>query len=542
VTEDKSPPGQPASPGQPGKPRSADTAGAAPDPFDTRKVTESIEQARQLIQGWTQNFVGSLERLAGELSVDAGQVKASSSQLGRAVASWMTPLMSAARATPRAGRIARELASVFGAYRWHDLRVRGLTPEAVRAERSALDQRSAARLTAALIELRGTAIKIGQFASTRRDLLPPAWIEALSSLQDSVPPTPTVAITARIAEELGAPVEERFASFEDSPIAAASLAQVHGAVLLDGTQVAVKVQVPGVEEQVEGDLSLLEVLGGVLGDVSPGLDLGPIVDELGRSVREELDYRLEARRAARMAADLAGDPAVRVPRVIEELSTGRVLTMERVHGERLIDFLARARQRGEGGALERDRVLAALVRTYAVQILSLGRFQADPHPGNFLVEPGGRLALLDFGALAELPDEERRGYAALVTAVIARDRDRASQLLAKLGFRVREGGDPAVLAEMADLMLDAFRATPDRPLADLDPRAAFDQAMALAREAAVILPHHFVLLGRVLSALAGLLLAERPDIDLFQLIAPHLAAAAGPDSGTDPGPPDPAAS
>jgi ubiquinone biosynthesis protein len=343
-----------------------------------------------------------------------------------------------------------------------------------------------------------------------------------------VRPVDLQAIRDRIEQELGAPLAERFALFDPEPLAAASLAQVHGAVLEGGTRVAVKVQVPGVEEQVEGDLALLKVLGGFLDDLTPTLDLVPVVAELTRSVREELDYRLEAARAQRMAADLADFPDVHVPRVFEELSTDRVLTLERIDGERLTDFLDRSKGEGEAGAAARDRVLSSLVRTYAVQILALGRFQADPHPGNFLVEPSGRLALLDFGALETLADEERRGYAALVAAIIARDRQGAAELLAALGFRVQASGNPEALVEMAELILDAFRPDPDRPLGELDPRAAFDRALSLARDSAITVPHHFVQLGRVLAALAGLLLAEKPDLDLFGLVAPYLVEAAGP--------------
>lgn len=481
---------------------------------------------RALFGAWADGLRASVDKLLGDLRSDARRIARQGGALGDAVAARVKPLVDAARASPRAARLVGEAGVLLAAYRLHDAHARMLSPEAARAERDALDRRSAERLHDLCVELRGAVLKIGQFASTRRDLLPPAYVESLGRLQDSVPPVPFEAIAERVRAELGAPIEQLFASFEEEPIAAASLAQVHGAVLTDGTRVAVKVQVPGVESQVEGDLALFELLAGTMRDRVAGVDLAAVAAELGRSVREELDYRLEASRARRAAEDVAGDPAVLVPRVHERWSSARVLTMDRIDGERLTDFLDRA-SREPGGEAARDRVLAALIRTYAGQILASGRFQADPHPGNFLVGPGPehRLALLDFGAIRELTPSERRSYAALVGAVIARDRDRAAALTAELGFSVRPGGDPDVLVEFAELLLDAFRPAPDRPLAELDPRADFDRALGLARRSPVLIPHHFVQIGRVLASLAGIVLGYRPRIALWPLVAPYLTGA-----------------
>ena len=481
---------------------------------DNDKGKDPREIAARIVRGWSQSVKGSIDRLVQDLRADGSALRRDGEELGRALAGTFTPIVQAARSTPRAARIAGEAAMVLGAYLWHALLARQLSPAAAAVEREAVHRRAAQRVARLCSELRGAWLKIGQFASTRRDLLPPAWTEALSALQDAVPPVPFAAIAARIEEELGAPLGELFASFEETPIAAASLAQVHGAVLPDGTRVAVKVQVPGVEELVDSDLHLLSLLAGAAGGE---IDLATIAREVSRSVREELDYTLEAERTRRMATDLARDPAVHVPRVVDHLSTARVLVLERIDGDRLTDRLEHA------DSSERAAILSALVRTYASQILALGRFQADPHPGNFLVEPDGRLALLDFGAIATLSDDERQGYAALIAAMIARDARSAAGILALLGFEVR-AGDPAHLVDMADLILDAFRPAPDRPLASMDPKASFDRALALARASSIAIPNHFVLLGRVLAALAGLLLAYRSEVDLFSLVAPHIAA------------------
>ena len=315
--------------------------------------------AARILRGWTAGVKESLDKLVQDLRADGGALRREGEDLGRALAGRLTPIVQAARSTPRAARIAGEAARMLGSYRWHALLARQLSPAAAAAEREAVDRRSAERMARLCLELRGAMLKIGQFASTRRDLLPAAWTEELSRLQDAVPPVAFDAIRARVEAELGAPLAELFASFEEQPIAAASLAQVHGAVLHDGTRVAVKVQVPGVEELVDGDLHLLSLLAGVFDDLAGGLDIVSIAREVSRSVREELDYTLEAERTRRMAADLACDPSVHVPRVIDQLSSARVLVLERIDGERLTENLERA------GAGERAAVLGAMVRTYA---------------------------------------------------------------------------------------------------------------------------------------------------------------------------------
>jgi ubiquinone biosynthesis protein len=506
---------------------------SASSPANPAPANPAAERARALLDSWAGSILGSVDKLVAELKSDTKRVRKQSTAFGEAIAARVMPLFQAARATPRAAQVVREVGIIFAAYRWHEKRAASMTPEAERAEREGLDRRSAERLYQVCIDLRGAVLKLGQFASTRRDLLPPAYVEALGRLQDAVPPVPFESIAERVRAELGAPIEELFASFEPEPIAAGSLAQVHGATLADGSRVAVKVQVPEVEAQVEADLSLFSLMAGALRDLVPSLalDLVPIADELGRSVREELDFRLEAENARRMAADLAGDPSVLVPRVHAQLSSGRVLTMDRVDGDRLIDFLTRCREAESAGSAEGEigravasAILAALVRTYVGQILGSGRFQADPHPGNFLVTADRRLALLDFGAIHELAPEVRRAYVSLTGAVLARDKERAAKLMAELGFSVREGGDPSALVEFADLLLDSFRPAPDRPLAEIDPRAAFDDALAIGRRSPILIPHHFVQIGRVLAAIAGLVLSARPDIQLWPLIAPFLGA------------------
>jgi ubiquinone biosynthesis protein len=441
--------------------------------------------------------------LAADAESDAQRVAAESQALWALVTARAADLAGLARATPRVGRIAAEGLRILARHRLD----------------TTLDPEGAARATARrvrelCVELRGGVLKIGQLASSRIDLLPPAAIEELAQLQDRVPPVADELIRAHVAAELGRPLEEVFQSF-GPPLAAASLAQVHEAVLKDGTEVAVKVLVPGIEAVVESDLQALRLIAAACADALPGADLATVAAELGRSIRAELDCRAEAAELEAFAARLASDPRIVVPRPL--LATRRVLVMERLRGDRLADFLAGA------AADERDRVIVTLVDCFAAQILEHGAFHADPHPGNFLVLAGARVGILDFGCVMALPDGARRGYGQLLVAVLARDAARAAALFGELGFQSRSG-DPAALHDLAELMLGAMRDGAD--LATMDPRRQLERALAvLADNPVARVPEHFVLVGRVLAALGGLVFAYPPRAGLFAILLPRLTAA-----------------
>ena len=230
-------------------------------------------------------------------------------------AQWAS-VASTGRAMPRVARVVREGAQLLALYRWHLLRARvggfDHVPDAVH-------QQLAARARAACVELRGGVLKLGQLASCRPDLVGPIWAGELAALQDRVPPVDGDAVVRRIEDELGAPVAELFAELDPEPIAAASLAQVHRAVLADGREVAVKVQVPGIDEVIEADVAALRALALVGADVLPGADLATFATELGAALRLELDYVAEAASAREMATRVA--PPMYVPAVVASHST-----------------------------------------------------------------------------------------------------------------------------------------------------------------------------------------------------------------------------
>lgn len=353
-------------------------------------------------------------------------------------------------------------------------------------------------------ELRGGMLKIGQLLSTRGDLLPEVYTETLSKLQDRAPALPRDLAVAAIEGELGAPIDELFAALDPEPLAAASLAQVHAATLHDGREVAVKLMLPGIEDVVRADLAALATLARALGrEYFPNIDVGRMASELARAIDEELDYQLEADRLERFAEMAAGDPRWRVPAVVRELSTRRVLTMERVRGRTLTCHLESADR------AEIARVCGLMVELTAGQFLRHGAVHGDPHPGNFIVEDGGRLAILDFGCVLELDPAERDAYRQLIVAVIARNRTAMLAALDSAGFRA--GSDEAMV-ELADMFLLGLD---PEVLAELDPREQLARAQAILADAGgVEVPRSFALIGRIFALLGGLLLSHRPEIDL----------------------------
>lgn len=449
-----------------------------------------------------------LDAMSLDLARDVGAIVRNAQALAEATRDQAT---SASRATPRLARIAQSAAALLARQRWLRLAQAARTGS---PELRDADHRELARRTAAYAaELRGGIVKLGQLASSRPDLVGSIWATELATLQDDVPAVDAAAIRARIEAELGRPVAEVFAELDDVPLAAASLAQVHAARLLDGTRVAVKVQVPGIEDVIAADIAAMRTLASTLGEV-PGVDLPTLTAELTRALTAELDYEAEAEALRRY------DGRAIVPRPIAAASSRRVLTMTRIDGERLTAWLARATADGAFDA--RDRLLGELVGEVAEQILVRGQVHADPHPGNVLVTPAGRLALLDFGCVLELSPAERAAYARLVLAIAAGDRAAAAGQLATLGF---VADDPDQLVELTGTLIGALR--PGARASDVDWQAAFaDQIAGARRLGGLVIPRSFVLLGRVLASVAGLLATHRPALEIYPIIARHLAAAA----------------
>jgi ubiquinone biosynthesis protein len=462
-----------------------------------------------------------IDAMALDLARDAGMVARSAQAFAGATREQATVVAKSAqafadatrdqavmvqRATPRVMRLAQAAAAVVARWRWLRLAQAARTGEPGLREE---DHRDLARRVAAHAgELRGGIAKLGQLASCRPDLIGAVWANELRALQDEVPAVDPAAIRDRISSELGRPLDELFADFDDVPLAAASLAQVHAAKLHDGTSVVVKVQVPGIEDVIAADIAALRAVAGALGEI-PGIDLQTLSSELARALTEELDYEEEA------ASLRAYKGTAVVPLPVADRTTRRVLTMTRIAGERLTTWLEQA------SPPARDRLLGELVAEIAAQVLARGQVHADPHPGNFLVTEDGRLALLDFGCVLTLSREDRAAYARLVVAIAGNNSKAAAVELAALGF---QADDPDQLVDLTAALIATLR--PGANTADIDWQAAMGAQLAQARQlGGLVIPRSFVLLGRVLASVAGLLATYKPRLELHPLIARHLAAA-----------------
>ncbi|HTM58630.1 MAG TPA: AarF/UbiB family protein [Candidatus Udaeobacter sp.] len=276
-----------------------------------------------------------------------------------------------------------------------------------------------------------TFIKIGQFMSTRADFLPRVTLEALTRLQDRIEPFPFADVERIVFAELGVRISKAFASFEETPIAAASLGQVHRAELRSGRTVAVKVQRPGVRECTAQDL---EVLGEIAAFVDGHSEAGRLhgfqdmLDEFRKSLMRELDYRQEARHLSMLSGNLAGLRHIVVPSPVEDYSTSRVLTMEFIHGRKVTALgpLAKLEFNGLPLAVE-------LCRAYLRQILVDGFFHADPHPGNIFLTEDGKLALLDLGMVARLSPTMQEDLLKLVLAISEGRGEDAGDVVIRIG-------------------------------------------------------------------------------------------------------------
>jgi len=432
-----------------------------------------------------------IDAMSEDLARDAGAV----ARNAEAIADQVTLY---AKATPRVTKIATAAAGVLARWRWLRLAQAARTGTTDLREE---DHRDLARRVAThAAELRGGIAKIGQLASCRPDLIGAVWASELAALQDEVPPVD--GIKAVVDAELGDVLE----TFDEVPIAAASLAQVHSATLKDGTPVVVKVQVPGIEDVIAADIAALRAIAGMFGEV-PGLDLHTLSSELARALTEELDYELEAASLLRYA----GGAVTPEPKI----ATKRVLVMTRIVGERLTTWLESAPPPA------RDRLLGELVGEVAAQVLARGQVHADPHPGNFLVTEDGRLALLDFGCVLTLSKEDRAAYARLVVAIAGGNTKAAAAELTGLGF---SADDPDQLVDLTAALIAAMK--PGTNTADIDWQAAMGEQLSQARTlGGLVIPRSFVLLGRVLASVAGLLATYKPTLEIHPLIAKNLAAA-----------------
>src|SRR5436189_1208905 len=367
-----------------------------------------------------------------------------------------------------------------------------------------------------LDELGPTFVKFGQLLSTRPDVVPPDIIVELRGLQDDVRPFPFEQAERVIVEDLGNSIERLFLEFDPRPVAAASIGQVHKATLPNGRPVAVKVQRPGAPRQIEADLALLYQAARLAKERVRALDFIDarlLVDEFARQIRQELDYRLEARNAQAVHRNFAGHPHVRVPRVYWSYTRSRILTLEWLDGTQVADI------HPDEWSIEDRRDLAYLMaETWMTMIFRHGFFHGDPHPANILVlgRPD-QIGLIDFGAVGKLTDDDMWKLTRMFIDAAAENVDALPKRLADPGVRYPKDRAAQRPAAPRDPYYRYYGAS----LAEIDPLQVIREAFQLIYSMNLQLPTRFLLLDRAIATLGSVGIDLYPDFNVFEVARPY---------------------
>ncbi|MGR0159349.1 ABC1 kinase family protein [Paenarthrobacter nitroguajacolicus] len=403
--------------------------------------------------------------------------------------------------------------------------------------RSQRMRRFARRFHGLAVDLGGLMIKVGQFMSSRLDVLPPEITAELEGLQDEVPPVPFPAIRALAEAELGAPLDRVFASVEEAPIAAASLGQAHRAKLLPGnaedtglSSVVFKVQRPGIDTIVDVDLAALRKVGGWLSRiriVSNRADVPALIKEFAQTSLEEIDYLNEAANSERFAADFADDARVTVPGVVWERTTRRVLTLEDVTAIKITDADS-LRMAG----IDPASVAPVFASVMFDQLFTNGFFHADPHPGNIFVTPNAgsvehpwKLTFIDFGMMGEVPAKTRGGLRKLLIAAASRDGKGLVAAISDVGV-LMPSADTAELERAMTQLFARFGGMGFAELRDVDPREFRDfgaEFGSVIRSLPFQLPENFLLIIRAMSLTSGVCSSLDARFNLWDSVEPYAA-------------------
>ena len=366
-----------------------------------------------------------------------------------------------------------------------------------------------------LDELGPTFVKFGQLLSTRPDIVPPDIIAELRSLQDDVRPFPYEDVERTIREELGQPVERLFLSFEEKPVAAASIGQVHRATLPNGRNVIVKVQRPNAPRQIESDIQLLEQAARLAKERVRALDFvdtRQLVDEFARSIRQELDYRSEARNADAFHRNFAGSPHVAIPKVYWSYTRSRVLTLEELAGVQLADV-----EVDTWPPEDRRRLAYLITETWMTMIFRHGFFHADPHPANVLVVGPDRIGLVDFGLAGKLTDDDMSKLTRLFIDAAAENVDVLPRRLADLGVRYPKERED----ELRDNIRDLYERYYGASLAEIDPIQVIREAFALIYRMNLRLPTRYVLLDKAIATVGSVGVELYSGFNVFEVARPY---------------------
>ena len=366
-----------------------------------------------------------------------------------------------------------------------------------------------------LDELGPTFVKFGQVLSTRPDVVPPDIIAELRKLQDAVTPVPFADVRRVIETDLQLSLEQLFLEFEEQPIAAASIGQVHRAVLPDGTRVAVKVQRPDAPRQIDADLALLHQAARLTRERVRALDfidVRGIVEEFGRGLRQELDYRTEGRNAQAFQRNFAENPNVLVPRVYWTYTSSRVLTLELLDGVQLrdIDLASYTPQ-------DRKHLAYLITETWLTMIFRHGFFHADPHPANILVLDRERIGLVDFGLAGRLSDDDMIKLTRLFIDAANENLDQLPKRLADLGVKYPKENEEQLGRDLRDLYYRYYGAK----LTEIDPLQVIRESFQLIYANNIRLPSRFVLLYKAIATVGAVGVELYEDFNVFEVARPY---------------------
>jgi len=375
---------------------------------------------------------------------------------------------------------------------------------------------TAERLRLVLEELGPTFVKLGQMLSVRPDLVPENFINQFKKLQDEVPPFSVDQAKKEIEMQLGKPVEELFTSFNDVPLAAASIAQVHRAVTKNGKQVVVKIQRPHIRNVIETDLNILFDLAGLIERRIPEMELfnpRAIVQEFARTIRREMDFIREGRNIERFRRNFAEDDTVYVPDVFWELTTERVLTMEYIDGIKVSEL-----DKIKNAGLDRKIIAVNGAEAILKQVFEYGFFHADPHPGNIFILPDNVIAPIDYGMMGSLDYELMEAAGNLLTAIVKKDVNKIIRVFNDIRVIETSMDVRGLKTDLTDI-LDRYYQI---PLYQLDIGKVVEELMEIIRKHHIMLPPDLALMAKALITEEGVGRVLDPDFDFFALATPYV--------------------
>ncbi|MGJ7910398.1 2-polyprenylphenol 6-hydroxylase [Neobacillus sp. LXY-1] len=370
------------------------------------------------------------------------------------------------------------------------------------------------RIRLFLEELGPTFIKIGQIASTRPDIIPEDIIQELIKLQDQVPPFSFNEVKEIIEAELADTLESSFAEFDETPIAAASIGQVHYGVLVTGEKVAVKVQRPNIKSLIETDLEILFELARLAEariEWARRYQVREVIEELARSIRQELDYENEARNCEKIATQFKDDPKIFIPKIYWECTTSKVLTMEFVSGIKLNE----TEQLLQAG-YDNKKLGEAVVNAILKQILMDGFFHGDPHPGNILAMPDEVIAFMDFGIVGRLSKEMRNNVASFVIAMMNQSTTEVIRAITSMGL-VPEDVNMKKLEEDADHLREKYS---NVPFSDMSIGEAINELFSVAYHHKIKMPTDLTIMGKTLLTIEGVVEKLDPELSIIKIAQP----------------------